>query len=136
MVLIFILSPVVMPFQIYFAMYRLMLKIFSECKKLEITQKLPMMGFIQGESADVMPKAASVLSLSKQDDKFMLASSVTDSQIKFKSNNAQLMVAFAFMPITTNGILHDYTYDIIINDKNIKLKIMLHLYLGLIKIRR
>lgn len=97
-------------------------KSFLNVKKLEITQKLPMMGFIQGESADVMPKAASRLSLSKQDDKFMLASSVTDSQIKFKSNNAQLMVAFAFMPITTNGILHDYTYDIIINDKKYKIE--------------
>ncbi|MBD4777252.1 hypothetical protein GUG13_20960, partial [Xanthomonas citri pv. citri] len=43
-------------------------KSFLNVKKLEITQKLPMMGFIQGESADVMPKAASRLSLSKQDD--------------------------------------------------------------------
>lgn len=97
-------------------------KSFLNVKKLEITQKLPMMGFIQGESADVIPKAASRLSLSKQDDEYMLASSVTDSQITFQSNNAQLMVAFAFMPITTNGILHDYTYDIIINTKKYKIE--------------
>ncbi|KEA50736.1 membrane protein [Mangrovibacter sp. MFB070] len=97
-------------------------KSFLNVKKIEITQKFPMMGFIQGESADVIPKAASRLSLSKQDDEYMLASSVTDSQITFESNNAQLMVAFAFMPITTNGFLHDYTYDIIINNEKYKIE--------------
>lgn len=96
-------------------------KSFLNVKKIEIAQKLPMMGFIQGESAAVIPKAPSRLSLSKQDDEYMLASSVTDSQINFESNNAQLMVAFAFMPITLKGILNDYVYDIIINDKKYKI---------------
>lgn len=96
-------------------------KTMLNTKSIILRQNFPMMGYIQGDSVNVTPHGASQLQLTKNDKEYMLASRITKSKIDFDSNNSELTAAFAFMPIRDGDYSNQYTYEIVINDRNYRI---------------
>lgn len=55
-----------------------------------------MVGYIQGDSVNVVPHGASQLTLTKGDKEYMLASRITESKIEFETNNAKTVSCLYF----------------------------------------
>ncbi|VTN18953.1 DUF1761 domain-containing protein [Klebsiella pneumoniae] len=92
-------------------------KTILNTKSIVLKQDFPMMGYIQGDSVNVVPHGASQLTLTKGDKEYMLASRITESKIEFQTNNAKTVSAFTFMPIKKDDYINEYSYDVIVNDK-------------------
>jgi hypothetical protein len=59
-------------------------KTILNAKSIVLKQDFPMVGYIQGDSVNVVPHGASQLTLTKGDKEYMLASRITESKLNLK----------------------------------------------------